>query len=120
MGATGDMGEVVIYGHGIMSGYYNLDDATRQAIGADGGLRTGDLGRLDADGYLYITGRTKELYKLENGKYVAPVPLEEQLTLSAFILQCVIFGADRPHNVALIVPDMGALPRVGEDEGHRG
>ncbi len=119
-GASADMGEVVIYGHGIMSGYHNLEDATRQAIGADGGLRTGDLGRLDADGYLYITGRTKELYKLENGKYVAPVPLEEQLTLSPYILQCVIFGADRPHNVALIVPDMAALRTWAKAQGIEG
>jgi long-chain acyl-CoA synthetase len=117
VGASGDTGEVVIYGHGIMSGYHNLEDVTRQTIGADGGLRTGDLGRLDADGYLYITGRTKELYKLENGKYVAPVPLEEQLTLSPYILQCVIFGADRPHNVALIVPDMAALRTWAKTQG---
>ncbi len=120
VGATGDVGEVVIYGHGIMTGYHNLDDATRQTIGHDGGLRTGDLGRLDADGYLYITGRTKELYKLENGKYVAPVPLEEQLTLSTYILQCVIFGADRPHNVALIVPDMAALRAWAKTHGIEG
>jgi long-chain acyl-CoA synthetase len=119
-GATADTGEVVIYGHGIMSGYHNLDDATRQAIGEDGGLRTGDLGRFDADGYLYITGRTKELYKLENGKYVAPVPLEEQVTLSPYILQCVIFGANRPHNVALIVPDMAALRTWAKKHGVEG
>jgi long-chain acyl-CoA synthetase len=119
-GSTADTGEVVIYGHGIMSGYHNLDDATRQAIGEDGGLRTGDLGRFDADGYLYITGRTKELYKLENGKYVAPVPLEEQVTLSPYILQCVIFGANRPHNVALIVPDMAALRAWATKNGIEG
>jgi long-chain acyl-CoA synthetase len=116
-GASGDMGEIVIYGHGIMSGYHNLEEATRQAIGDDGGLRTGDLGRFDADGYLYITGRTKELYKLENGKYVAPAPLEEQLTVSPYILQCVISGAGRPHNVALIVPDMAALRSWAKTQG---
>jgi long-chain acyl-CoA synthetase len=120
VGATADVGEVVIYGHGIMSGYHNLDEATRQAIAADGGLRSGDLGRLDADGYLYITGRTKELYKLENGKYVAPVPLEEQLTLSPYILQCVVFGADRPHNVALIVPDMASVRSWAQTHGIEG
>ena len=76
---------------------------------ADGGLRTGDLGRLDADGFLFITGRVKELYKLANGKYVAPAPLEEKLQLSPYIAQCVVYGADKPHNVALIVPDMAAL-----------
>ena len=61
------------------------------------------------DGYLYITGRVKELYKLENGKYVAPVPLEEKLQLSPYIGQCVVYGSNKPHNVALVVPDMLAL-----------
>lgn len=110
-------GEIIVYGDGVMSGYYNLEDETRQQMTADGGLRTGDLGRLDADGYLYITGRVKELFKLENGKYVAPAPLEEQLQLSPYISQCVVYGADRPHLVALIIPDMDALRTWAEGLG---
>src|SRR5690606_36562403 len=90
-------------------GYYNDPEATRETKTEDGGLRTGDLGHLDADGFLFITGRVKEMYKLSNGKYVAPAPLEEKLQLSPYIAQCVIYGADQPHNVALIVPDMVAL-----------
>jgi long-chain acyl-CoA synthetase len=116
-GATDTDGELVVYGHGVMKGYNNLEAATREVIGPDGGLRTGDLGRVDADGYFYITGRTKELYKLENGKYVAPAPLEEKVTLSPYILQCVVFGADRPHNVALIVPDMAAVRAWATTQG---
>jgi long-chain acyl-CoA synthetase len=71
----------------------------------DGGLRTGDLGRFDKDGFLVVTGRVKELYKLQNGKYVAPAPLEEKLALSPFISQVMVHGADKPYNVAVIVPN---------------
>jgi long-chain acyl-CoA synthetase len=117
LGAGPDEGEIVLYGNGVMRGYHNLDEVTRQTMTDDGGLRTGDLGRLDADGYLYITGRVKELYKLENGKYVAPVPLEEKLTLSPYVLQCVVYGSDRPHNTALIIPDMPALRAWAKGEG---
>jgi long-chain acyl-CoA synthetase len=108
-GAQGDEGEIIIYGTGVMAGYHNDAEATRAALTEDGGLRSGDLGRIDSDGFLFITGRVKELYKLANGKYVAPAPLEEKLQLSAYIAQCMVYGADQPHNVAMIVPDMAAL-----------
>jgi long-chain acyl-CoA synthetase len=108
-GAEDDSGEIVVYGHCVMAGYHNLPEETARALTSDGGLRTGDLGRFDAEGFLHITGRLKELYKLENGKYVAPAVLEEQLTLSSFIEQAFVHGADRPFNVALIVPSRAAL-----------
>jgi long-chain acyl-CoA synthetase len=116
-GAGPDEGEIVIYGTGVMAGYHNLDDATRDTLTADSGLRTGDLGRIDADGYLYITGRVKELFKLSNGKYVAPAPLEEILQLSPYVAQCVVYGDDRPHNVALIVPDLDSLRAWAKTSG---
>lgn len=116
-GAVDGEGEIIIYGTGVMARYRHLDDATREALTPDGGLRTGDLGRFDAEGYLYITGRVKELFKLSNGKYVAPAPLEEQLQLSPFIAQCVIFGQDRPHNVAMIVPDFDSLRAWARENG---
>ena len=116
-GAGPGEGEVIIHGDGLMSGYYNQPDASREARTADGGLRTGDIGRLDEDGYLYITGRVKELYKLENGKYVAPAPVEEAVTLSPYIAQCVIYGSDKPYNVALIVPDLPALEVWAKQQG---
>jgi long-chain acyl-CoA synthetase len=116
-GANADEGEIIVYGTGVMTGYHNLPAATRDTLTPDGGLRTGDLGRIDADGYLYITGRIKELYKLENGKYVAPVPLEEKLQLSPYIAQCVVCGAERPHNVALIIPDRLAVEQWAKAEG---
>jgi long-chain acyl-CoA synthetase len=108
-GAQAGEGEILIYGTGVMAGYHNQPEATKQCMTADGGLRTGDLGYLDADGLLVITGRVKELYKLQNGKYVAPVPLEEKLQLSPYIAQCVVYGSDQTYNVALIVVDMAAL-----------
>jgi long-chain acyl-CoA synthetase len=116
-GGGPDEGEIIVYGKGVMRGYHHLEDATRQTMTEDGGLRTGDLGRLDADGYLYITGRVKELYKLENGKYVAPTPLEEKVQLSPYILQCVVYGADHPHNIALIIPDMPTLRTWAKAQG---
>jgi long-chain acyl-CoA synthetase len=104
-----DEGEIIVYGPGLMAGYHRLPAETHDTITPDGGLRTGDLGRFDNDGFLYITGRVKELFKLSNGKYVAPVPIEERLQLSPYIAQCVVYGEDQPHLVALIVIDPESL-----------
>ena len=79
-----------------MEGYHNRPADTQEALTADGGLRTGDLGRLDEDGYLYITGRIKELYKLNSGRYVAPAPLEEKLRLSPYIAHSMVYGSGQP------------------------
>jgi long-chain acyl-CoA synthetase len=110
---TGDPvnGEIVIYGDNVMQGYHNRPEENAQAFTADRGLRTGDMGRLDEDGYLYITGRIKEQYKLENGKYVVPSPLEEILKLSPYILNVMLQGENKPHNVALVVVDSEAVMR---------
>ncbi len=104
-----DDGELVVYGPIVMQGYHNLPEQTAAVMTDDGGFRTGDRGHIDDDGYVYITGRIKEQYKLENGKYVVPAPLEEQLQLSPYIVQVFIEGSNRPFNVALIVPDREAL-----------
>jgi long-chain acyl-CoA synthetase len=98
-------GEIVVYGPNVMRGYHEREGETRAVLTPDGGLRTGDLGYLDEDGYLFITGRIKEQYKLANGKYVVPSLLEERLKVSPFIANVMVYGDDRPHNVALIVPD---------------
>lgn len=110
-------GEVVVYGPNVMKGYYNLDDETAEAFDESGGFRTGDMGRIDADGFLYITGRVKEQYKLENGRYVAPAPLEEKLRLSPYIANIMIDGTNRPFNVAVIVPDFEALEGFAKSKG---
>ena len=67
------------------------------------------MGTLDSDGFVAVTGRLKEQYKLENGKYVVPTPIEESIAMSRFIAQVVVCGANRPHNVALLVPDWVAI-----------
>ncbi|MGZ6125965.1 MAG: AMP-binding protein, partial [Myxococcales bacterium] len=102
-------GEIIVRGHNVMQGYYKLPEETARVLSPDGGLRTGDLGRIDKDGFIYVTGRVKELYKLDNGKYVAPVPLEEKLSLSLFISQVMVYGENRPFNVAVVVPDFALL-----------
>src|SRR5690606_11719893 len=84
---------------------------------ADGSFRSGDMGFVDDDGYLFITGRIKEQYKLENGKYVVPSPLEEELKLSPFIANVMIHGANKPYNVALVVPDQDALKKWASENG---
>jgi long-chain acyl-CoA synthetase len=67
------------------------------------------LGTIDEGGFIAVTGRLKEQYKLENGKYVTPTPIEESMSMSRFVSQVVVCGANRPHNVALIVPDWVAI-----------
>jgi long-chain acyl-CoA synthetase len=110
-------GEIVVYGPNIMMGYHNRDDENKAVFTEDGGFRTGDLGYLDEEGYLFITGRIKEQYKLENGKYVSPAPLEELLKLSPFIVNSMIYGDNRLYNVALVVPDMENLKAWATEQG---
>ena len=81
------------------------------------------MGQLTEDGFVKVTGRIKEQYKLENGKYVVPTPIEESIGMSRFITQVVLVGANRPHNVVLIVPEWEALrnefkvsPEVSEED----
>ncbi len=117
------VGEVLVFGHGVMVGYHDRpEEEARAFIDRDGerGLRTGDLGYLDGDGYLHLAGRIKEKYKLENGKYVVPTPLEARIRLSPNIAQCMIYGDGRPHNVALVVPDWKALRPTLEEMGVAG
>jgi long-chain acyl-CoA synthetase len=72
-------------------------------------FHTGDIGRINQEGWVKVTGRIKEQYKLENGKYVVPTPIENAIANSRFINQVVLVGANRPHNVALLVPEWPAI-----------
>jgi long-chain acyl-CoA synthetase len=110
-------GEIVVFGPNVMRGYHERPEENALAFTSDGGLRTGDLGYVDADGYLFITGRIKEQYKLENGKYGMPAPLEETFKLSPYIANVMLYGANRPYNVALVVPDRAALVTWAKKEG---
>jgi len=102
-------GEIICYGPNVMKGYHNKPEATKEIMTQDGGIRTGDRGRLDKDGFLWITGRIKEQFKLENGKYVFPAALEEDICLNHYVQSALIYGAGREYNVCLIVPDFVAL-----------
>jgi long-chain acyl-CoA synthetase len=120
--AAGDekSGEIVVYGHNVMKGYHNRQDENDKVLMPDGGFRTGDMGHLDEEGFLWISGRIKEQYKLENGKYVVPAPLEEELKISPFIANAMIHGANRPFNVALIVADKDSVTKFAEAAGVSG
>jgi long-chain acyl-CoA synthetase len=108
-GGGDGQGEILVYGDNVMRGYHDRPEETREVLLPDGGLRTGDLGYLDGDGFLFITGRIKEQYKLENGKYVVPSAAEEALKLSRYVAQVMLYGANKPYNVALVVPDLENL-----------
>ena len=107
-------GEIIIYGPNVMQGYHNKPEATKAVITPDGGFRTGDRGRLDNDGFLYMTGRIKEQFKLENGKYVFPVSIEEDIKLNHYIENAMIYGEGREYNICIVVPDFLALEKWAE------
>ena len=117
-GEDSDDGEIICYGPNVMQGYHNKPEKTAEVIVNDPklgrGFRTGDRGRLDEDGFLHITGRFKEEYKLENGKYVHPASLEEDIKLNDYALNAMLYGDGKPYNVALVVPDFDALKPVAE------
>jgi long-chain acyl-CoA synthetase len=110
-------GEILIKGPNVMRGYYGQPEATA-AVLKDGWFYTGDVGHMDKQGRLYITDRKKDLFKLSNGKYVAPQLIESLLKQSEFVSQVVVVGAGRKQRVALIVPDWeslrSALAETGE------
>ncbi len=111
-------GEVLIRGRNVMKGYYDNPEATAQAIDSDGFYHTGDVGYVDTDGHFYITDRLKDLFKLSNGKYVAPLQVESLLKQSPLISQPVVVGSGRKQVGALIVPDWDALREEMKSEGY--
>ncbi len=110
-------GEIVIYGPNVMQGYHNKPEETAAVMTEDGGFRTGDRGWLDDDGYLFITGRIKEQYKLENGKYVFPAAIEEEIKLLPLVANTMVYGDGRPYNICLVYPDFAVLKRTASELG---
>ena len=110
-------GEILIRGKNVMQGYYNNPEETAKVLDADGYYHTGDVGYEDADGHYYITDRIKDLFKLSNGKYVAPLQVESLLKQSPLISQPVVVGSGRKQVGALIVPDWEALKESLREEG---
>jgi long-chain acyl-CoA synthetase len=97
-----------------MMGYHNKPKQTAEIMMPDkwngfSGIRTGDRGWLDEEGYLHITGRFKDEYKLANGKYVHPEGIENEIKLIRYILNVLLYGDGKDYNVALVVPDFAAL-----------
>jgi len=114
VGSEATDGEIIIYGPNVMQGYHNKPEATQAVMTSDGGFRTGDRGRLDEEGFLFITGRIKEQFKLENGKYVFPASIEEDIKLNHYIENAMIYGEGREYNVCLVIPDFMALEKWAE------
>ena len=113
----GEDGEILTRGPHVMLGYYKDEAGTRQAFGDDGWLRTGDLGRIDAGGYVTITGRRKEILVLSNGKNVACAALEHALQRSPYIQQALVVGDGRKFVSALIVPHPENVARAATRHG---
>ncbi|MCK7504366.1 MAG: AMP-binding protein [Desulfobacterales bacterium] len=117
-GETGDDGEILCFGPQCMIGYHNKPEQTKEVIvemNGMRGVRTGDRGRLDDDGFLYITGRFKEEYKLANGKYIHPDTIEREMKILPWVLNAVVTGAGHEYNVGLIVPDMNVLKQLAAE-----
>ena len=110
-------GEILIRGKNVMRGYLNKPEETAQVIDEEGFYHTGDVGFRDADGHFFITDRKKDLFKLSNGKYVAPQQVESLLKQSPLVAQAVAVGSGRKQVGALIVPDWETLKQTLKEEG---
>ena len=110
-------GEILIRGRNVMKGYLNKPEETAKVIDEEGFYHTGDVGYVDEDGHFYVTDRIKDLFKLSNGKYVAPLQVESLLKQSALVAQAVVVGSGRKQVGALIVPDWETLKQTLADEG---
>ena len=112
-----ESGEVLVKGDNVFQGYWNNPEATREAL-SDGWFRSGDIGELDEDGFLRITGRKKEMVVTAGGKHVSPVQLEERLRTHPLISHAVIVGDQRPFIAALISIDQETWPKWLVEHGH--
>ncbi|MBS1794823.1 MAG: long-chain fatty acid--CoA ligase [Acidobacteria bacterium] len=113
----GAQDEILIRGRSVMQGYYNKPEETAKALDAEGWYHTGDVGYMDEDGHFYVTDRLKDLFKLSNGKYVAPLQVESLLKQSPLVAQAVVVGSGRKQVGALIVPDWDTLKQTLREEG---
>ena len=114
-----DDGEILVRGPNVMEGYHRLPEATAEAL-RDGWLATGDIGRFDGDGFLYITDRKKDLFKTSSGRYVAPQKLERLLCSQGLVEQACVVGDGWPYCVALLVPNFDALDAFAAQKGIEG
>ena len=110
-------GEILTRGPHVMKGYFNNEVETAEVIDKDGWFHTGDIGIIDADGFIKITDRKKNIIVLSNGKNVAPQPIESALVQSPFISQIMVIGSERKNLAALIVPNFDALKAWASENG---
>ncbi len=113
-----DDGEILVKGPCVMQGYYRKPEETRAAFTPDGWFCTGDIGRLDDDGFLIITDRKKELLKTAGGKFVAPAPIENLLKTSPYISNAIVVGDRRKFVSVLIVPNFTTIEAAARKAGH--
>jgi long-chain acyl-CoA synthetase len=111
-----DDGEILVRGPNVFKGYYKNDAATQETI-EGGWLHTGDIGEIDADGYLSITGRKKDIIITAGGKNITPANLEAEIKQSPYVSQCVVVGDRRPYLVALLTLDMEECAKLCEEKG---
>jgi long-chain acyl-CoA synthetase len=108
-------GELIVYGPNVMKGYHNKPKETAETMTADGGLRTGDSAYIDEDGFLFITGRIKEQFKLENGKFVYPAAIEEAIKLIPYVEFAMIYGLNMPYTICLVYPDFIVMGKYAKE-----
>ncbi|WUD75801.1 AMP-dependent synthetase/ligase [Streptomyces sp. NBC_00510] len=114
-----DDGEVLLHGEHLFAGYWNNEAATAEAV-TDGWFHTGDIGTLDEDGYITITGRKKEIIVTAGGKNVAPAVIEDRIRAHALVAECMVVGDGKPFIGALVTLDEEFLPRWAEQHGKSG
>jgi long-chain acyl-CoA synthetase len=111
-----DDGEILVRGANIFQGYYKNDEATRETL-VDGWLHTGDVGEVDDDGFLRITGRKKDIIITAGGKNITPANLESEIKQSQWVSQCVVIGDRRPYLVALVTLDPEEVGKLAAEKG---
>ena len=107
----GGNGEIQFRGRHVMAGYYRNPEATADTMTEDGWLKSGDLGKIDSDGFVYVTGRLKEIYVSSAGKNIAPLVIEETMKSIPVVSQCMLVGDNRKYCSALFTLDVGAILR---------
>ena len=111
-----DDGEILVKGPNVFQGYYKNEDATRETL-VDGWLHTGDIGEIDPDGYIKITGRKKDIIITAGGKNITPANLEGEIKQCQYVSQCVVIGDRRPYLVALVTLDAEEVQKLAVEDG---